>query len=226
MEQPSIQILGFTLQEPVTVLTDILVALVCIYAFYKIKNIPSNHPLKKPFMWYFLLSGIGTFIAAFLGHGLQYVVGHSGKLPGWIITMIAVFIFENISIGQAGFLFSSFWKKAIRYFIYLKLIISLPLVIYYQHFTIVQIFIGIGLLCIVGLINAIIYSKAKSESARWILIGIACLIGAAIIFAGKISISQWFNHHDIGHLFMGASAYCHYIAARKLIPNTSRNYYS
>ncbi len=217
MEQPPIHLFGILLQEPITVLTDILVALICFYAYYELKQRGGGKVVDRFFIHYFLLTGIGTFMAGVLGHGFTYVFGNLGKIPGWVFSMIGIYLFERISIIQAGNnqIIKSGTKKILGYFIILKLIIMLPFILYTQDFILVQVFSAIGLLLIVAILNVLIYFKNKALFSKWILLGVFLLIIAASVFGTRLSISPWFNHNDIGHVFMGLSAYCNFRAAKE-----------
>lgn len=205
MDQPSIYIGNLLLEEPITVLTDVAVSLICFYAFLRLKNHNYKNANQHLFSYYFLFTGIGTFIAAFLGHGFLYYFGHIGKLPGWIFSMIGISIFELVSVRIS--------TKKIQFLeeiIITKLILFLLLVFWYQHFSTVQIFSALGILGIITPIHLWLYFKERKEYSFWILLGILMLVFAVLFFATKTSISPWFNHNDIGHIFMGLAAYLHY----------------
>ncbi len=73
LAQPSINLAGFRIDEPMTTLTDLVVSAVCFYAFYKLhkKNLPGRTQLF--FRLYFLTMGIATGIGGLIGHGFLYL---------------------------------------------------------------------------------------------------------------------------------------------------------
>ena len=72
IEQPSIEVFGILLQEPVTTLTDLLVSIICFYAYWKLKkhSIPGGTIFYMNL--YFLFMGLGTAFGGLIGHGFQY----------------------------------------------------------------------------------------------------------------------------------------------------------
>ncbi|MBE0654263.1 MAG: hypothetical protein IH594_10730, partial [Bacteroidales bacterium] len=96
-----IDIFGIRILEPVTTLTDLLVAAVCFYAFFKLMRI--NRPeLHFKFMsWFFLSMGIATTFGGLIGHGFLYMFSFAWKLPGWLTSMLSISLLERASIQYA-----------------------------------------------------------------------------------------------------------------------------
>ena len=99
--QPSIYPFGIRIDEPMAVVTDLLVSAVCFYAFYKLtkKNLPGRS--QWYLRYYFLLIGIATFLGGVIGHGFLYALSFPWKLPGWTISMISVALIERSAISHA-----------------------------------------------------------------------------------------------------------------------------
>ena len=88
-QNPSIDVLGLRVDEPVTTFTDIIVASIGIIAFLKTASHHSNrHTLY--YRWFFLLIGLSTLIGGICGHAFAYRMGLNAKLPGWIFAIFAV----------------------------------------------------------------------------------------------------------------------------------------
>lgn len=68
LEQPSIELWGILINEPVTVATDLIVSAVCIYAFVKIIQVPYRGKLKAYLLWYFFLMALATMLGGIIGH--------------------------------------------------------------------------------------------------------------------------------------------------------------
>ncbi len=67
--QPSIEILGIRIDEPVTTFTDLIVSVVCLYAFYHLHKIPIKSKVHWNLKYYFLSMGIATIFGGLIGHG-------------------------------------------------------------------------------------------------------------------------------------------------------------
>ncbi|MCK5701543.1 MAG: hypothetical protein KAI29_10330, partial [Cyclobacteriaceae bacterium] len=60
LPQPSIDVFGIRLDEPVTTATDLIVSAVCLYAFYKLNSIPIKNKVHWNLKYYFLSMGLAT----------------------------------------------------------------------------------------------------------------------------------------------------------------------
>ena len=63
---PSVNILNVRLDEPVTTLTDIIIAAICFYAFFRLIRISGKQHLYLTY--FFLILGTGTFLGGVIGH--------------------------------------------------------------------------------------------------------------------------------------------------------------
>ena len=67
LQNPSVELFGLRIDEPVTTFTDLLVAIVGIVA-YKNTASDNNDRSLSLYRLFFLFTGISTLVAAFLGH--------------------------------------------------------------------------------------------------------------------------------------------------------------
>ena len=79
--QPSIEILGLQIDEPVTTFTDLMVSAVCFYAFIKLSKIPVHNKVHLYLRYYFLSMGIATIIGGLVGHGFFYLFNTQWHSP-------------------------------------------------------------------------------------------------------------------------------------------------
>ena len=79
--QPSIEILGIRVDEPITTLTDLFVAAMCIYAFFKLNKIPVQNKMHTYLKVYFISMGIATTVGGIVGHGFLYLFDYNTALP-------------------------------------------------------------------------------------------------------------------------------------------------
>lgn len=101
LSQPSIEIFGTTIAEPMVTLTDLMITAVCVYAFVQLTKLGRKGKVHKYIRWYFGIMAIATLLGGLLGHAFQEQVGLAWKLPGWLISMLAVMAIERASIMHA-----------------------------------------------------------------------------------------------------------------------------
>ncbi|NJN26336.1 MAG: hypothetical protein HC819_10335 [Cyclobacteriaceae bacterium] len=215
--QPSVEWLGIRIDEPVTTFTDLLVSLVCFYAFYKLNRIALKHKVHWNLKYYFLSMGIATLVGGLIGHGFLYLFSFAWKLPGWLTSMFSIALLERASIMFAKPLI----KPSVgNFFAWMNLIELATFVIvtfYTLNFFFVEVHSAYGLLVIVTSFNLFVYYKTKNQASKTFLIAVAISSVSALIFMNEIGIGPWFNHYDISHTLMACSAYVFYRGSLKMI---------
>lgn len=214
--QPSIYWLGLRIDEPVTTLTDLLVSVVCFYAWFKLGHLTNTSKSLFYFRHYFLLMAFATVLGGFIGHGFLYALSFSWKLPGWIVSMFSVALIERSAIDYA--------KKYVPervgiFFLRLnvaELIIIMTTTLFTLNFQWVEFHSGYGLLAIVLPFHAYIYYKTKNPGSRTVMMAVAIASMAALVFMSKLALHTWFNHLDISHILMAIAAFVFYRGALKL----------
>lgn len=212
--QPSIEIGGIVLGEPITTFTDIVVSLVCFYAFFKLSFIQNIQIFY--FRRYFLLMGLATFYGGIIGHGFIQYLSYSWKLPGWLLSMISMNFLERAMIEYLKQYISIKWGKILTRWNLLELFIFSIIVIYTQKFFYVELHAAYGLLCIVLPISAYLYFQKKDNTSRYFLLATLVMIVTSILFKNKISISIWFNYNDIAHVLMAITGWLFFEGIKKV----------
>ena len=72
ISQPDYVLFGLRILEPVTTITDILVAAVCLYSFWQLNRGPLSGKTILFMKWYFFSMGLATFLGGIIGHGFLY----------------------------------------------------------------------------------------------------------------------------------------------------------
>ena len=88
--QPTIELFGLPIMEPMVTFTDLWITIVCLFAFLSLRKKAFPGVIHRYMRYYFLIMALATFLGGVLGHAFQYAVGIEWKLPGWLISMIAV----------------------------------------------------------------------------------------------------------------------------------------
>ena len=214
--QPSIYISSIRIDEPMTVLTDFLVSAVCLYAFIKLSQHSAKSRALTYLRNYFLLMALATFFGGLIGHAFLYALGFAWKLPGWIISMVAVAFIERSAIDYSRLYIKA---KTVNFFLILnivELIIIMSLTLSSLNFKWVEFHSGYGLLGVVLPFHFYIYLKTKDRGSLLMMVAVGIASVAALIFMTKFSLHTWFNHLDISHVVMAISAYVFYKASLRL----------
>jgi hypothetical protein len=207
LRQPDVNILGIRLQEPITTFTDLLVTVVCFYAYWKIKKSGNTGKAVQYIKCYFILMGIGIALGGLIGHGFQYIFSHEWKCLGWVIGMFAVLFFEFSALEYTANLIPKKWHKILVRFSIIELVIALIFTISFVNFKYVQYHMIYGFLMVIFSLHLLIYYKTNDNGSRWMLAGIAMLVIAISAFSYQFSPHVWFNHNDLSHVFIAISTY-------------------
>jgi len=219
--QPSIELLGIVLREPITALTDVFIAIACLIAYFKLRRLPQNNSLQKLFKYHFLLMGIATFLGGVIGHALMNYLPHYMRLPGWIAGMISIALLERAVISYAcKFLPANTGRFFLRLNI-VELIFFATLILITMNFKFVLFHTVVGILIIVTGFTSLIYFKEKSAGSKYILYAIGVSVVGVIFFVLKLGLHKWFNHADIGHVFMIIATVFYFLGAKSFITGKS-----
>jgi len=216
MNQPSIEIMGISIGEPVTFTTDLLIAVVCFYACYRLQQGNKNGKAQMYFKYYFLCLGFSTFFAGLFGHAFQDVLGPSWKVPGWLFSMFAVSAFEGMSYSHAKEVLPTALRKVFPIGIFIQLLVFLSLLLYTINFQYVIIHSTISLAVIGLLLHAYVGWTSRSVGSQWVIVGILVTGISSYVFANKISYGLWFNHMDISHVVIALGTWVFMIGAERL----------
>jgi hypothetical protein len=86
----------------------------------------------------------------------------------------------------------------------------------YTNFKIAQISASVLLIGFVFPIHIFNYSKTKSKGSGLIVLTILYALIPAFTYNNQISISKWFNYHDISHVLMSVFMLLMFFSTRKL----------
>ena len=210
-KQPSIFIHGIRVDEPVTVVTDLMVSAVCFYAFFKLNQLNSGNKVHMYLKYYFLTMAMATGIGGLLGHGFLYVFEKSidismdvspWKLPAWLISMFSIMLIERAAIEYArpiinpkiGTFFS--WLNIFEFLTFVTITFTS------LNFFFVQVHAAYGLLIVVTSFSIYVYWKQRTRGSKIFLVAVSFAALSALIFLNKWGISPWFTHFDVSHTLM------------------------
>lgn len=206
---PTVFIGNFEWREPVTTLTDFLVAVVCWTAFYFFKRLKHNtSPSYEWFQKYFFIFAIGMTSAAWLGHGLQAYVPETFKVIGWACGATGLMFLQVGSLKLIEEKVPAKRAKLLCRWFNLQWILAIACMFYFltrgpeTAFKVTQINSVVALWGFVLPIHVFAFRNMKLKASK-IVIG-ALLYSAipGVIYSRQISLSNWFNYHDISHVLM------------------------
>jgi len=215
MDLPTIEILGISISEPVTMLTDIILAIFCFYFYRQIMKKPSIERGKIYFAQFFLWMAFCTFLGGVMGHGFLPYFGIAGKYPAWILTILSMFWLQIAMIDLLRGKVSVTLINILQGISIAMVPIFLTLTFAKAHFS-YSIFHNIG--AAVMIIGVLIFCliKYKTQGTEWVLGSL--LISSIIPYfqINRIGINRWFTYHDVCHVMMLIGFYVLYIGATKL----------
>lgn len=216
LPQPSVNIAGLRIDEPVTTLTDLVVSAVCLFAFYRLTKAQLPGRTQLYFRLYFLLMAVATAFGGLIGHGFLYALSFAWKLPGWIVSMLSVALIERSSIEHAKPLINPRVGKFFLVLNVIELLTIMTVTMTTLNFKWVEFHSGYGLLAVVLPFHAFVYYKTKDKGSVIVIVAVAIACLAALVFMNKISLHTWFNYLDISHVLMAIAAYVFYRGALRL----------
>lgn len=242
MNQPPIELFGVKILEPVTTFTDLIVAVVCFYAFFKLISSGRKERVFRYLKMYFLLMALATTLGGLIGHAFLYkfsttlelpewmirfiedapllISGEEAyvwKLPGWIISMLSIMFVERAAIEHVQPIVHPRVGKSFRIVNIIELSLFMLITFITLNFKYVEIHSGYGLMFVVMSLQLYAFIKTRNEASKYFLIGVAAAAVAGIIYLSQYSLHVYFNYSDISHTFMAIAAAFFYVGASKLI---------
>lgn len=224
VEPTSIEIAGVLILEPVTTATDLLVTVVCYYAFYHLHY----HEHKKTrhvkfYRYFFLFMGTATLLGGIIGHAFLYLFSFEWKVPAWIVSMIAIALAERAAIMRSRQLMHHHLGKFFTVLNLAELIIFMFIAVYTLKFIFVEIHAMYGLLVVVFSFEGYIYLRTRDQNSKMVLWCVFLAALAAGAHIGQITIHKWFNYFDLAHVLMAISCGILYKAVKGMVPELKQS---
>lgn len=216
---PTVFLGSFEWREPITTLTDFLVAVICIisaFKFFRYKGGKSDAFLF--YQLYFLCFAIGMSSAAWFGHGLQAYVGPEFKRIGWTCSATGHLFLAFASLIQIkDYVSKTFFRTAraiflIQYPVFLFLMLAPT----FSDFIYAQLSSTVSLVGMILPLQIYHYYKTKERGSLIILLAIIYGIVPGFVYNNQISFSRWFNYHDFSHVLMACFMILLFLGASRL----------
>ena len=219
--QPSIEVLSIRIDEPITTMTDLIMAAICFYAYFRIKQQEPSGRIKGYFKYYFLTLGMATLAGGLLGHAFLYSLSPIWKLVSWIFTLLSVAILSHALIELSKPLLKPGFSKMVSRINFLILSLALLYTLYTLAFSAVKYYTIFGMFIVVGSLSYVIYQKTEMRGVLKLITGVSVGLLSAIIFSFEWGLGPWLNHNDISHLILSFSAISVYQGAILIIESPS-----
>lgn len=214
--QPSIELFGVTIMEPMVTFTDLWITGVCVYAFVQLKRLNKEGKVHQYMRWYFSIMALATFLGGILGHAFQYAVGLEWKLPGWLISMLSVMAVERATIMHARPVINPLFGKFLEVANVVELLTFAVITFATLNFFFIQVHSAYGLGLVVLPLHFLVFHRTRNSGSRVFVLTVLFATLAAFFYTSEIGIHKWFNHLDLAHTVMAISMYCFYRGARQL----------
>lgn len=195
-----ISLFGFKLFEPVTILTNSIITIYCLFVYFSTQKF--NHQISRHWGIFFLLMGLSSLLAC-LTHGIHDQLGATFLRTSWFlmnsVSLIGIYFFY-----RATFIYSNLNREnTTQLFNYAALvwIISLLVATYFlNNFLLIKIHAGIVLFY--SLIVHFITFRNNHAGSGYIVAGILISFSSIIVHSLKLSFGEWFNYKDISHVIV------------------------
>lgn len=214
--QPSIELFGITIMEPMVTFTDLWVTAMCLYAFVKLSKVYSLGTVKPYIRYYFLCMGTATLIGGIFGHAFQYNFGVGWKIPSWVISSVGLFCIQKATLLFVRPLINEVLNRFINGIVILVFISMTYLTVINASFVYVQIHLAIGFLLVVLPLHSYAYIKTQNTGSKYFVLSTFLLASSLFVYLNEVQFSIWFNHLDIAHTIMTISLFFFYKGTLKL----------
>jgi hypothetical protein len=205
--QPSVEILGIRIDEPVTTLTDLVLAGVCFYAFFRIRRLARSGKADSSgttvcFEVFFISLGLGALFGGLLGHGFLYGLAPPWKLLSWVLLLLSVASFIQALLWLVRALVKPRVYRTALWLNLLFLVVAIIFTVKTIQFSPVKYYFLFGMFLVGGPLSYFIFRRTGNRGMIPLMLAISLALPTAFIFSFKWAISPWFNHNDISHLIL------------------------
>jgi hypothetical protein len=216
--QPSIDLLGVKISEPVIALTDFLVVFVGIYAWWRLRKYDNKAEYIRFFRYFLFLTAISALFGAIFGHAFIHIFNFAGKVPSWVFSMFGVGCLAQASLLHTKNLYQSSIFRLLISSIWLMFGLFTVAALYFMKFLYAEVYIAYCYLFLLGISEFRYSKKNKDRSSRLLLLSLGFVIAAAIAQASKFSLGVWFSYFDIGHVLVCGSIWYVMLAVEAMTP--------
>ncbi|HRO76303.1 MAG TPA: hypothetical protein PLP27_09170 [Crocinitomicaceae bacterium] len=200
--------LGLQLQEPISLIYNWLVAILCLIWFFKLK--PTNESVKN-WRYFFLVFAITGFFAG-LAHTFYQYTGIYGKMPHWVGGIVSGYFAGKAMLALLN---NSEIKKKLLVFLKVKLLVNIALALSFVTFLYVILDSALTYIIFCAGISIYLIKRGEKHLKTFVYAVIISFFGA-FGFLFKLDLSLYFNREDFSHLFILISLILFYFGAKEI----------
>jgi hypothetical protein len=192
---------NFPLYEPMTVITDLVLAIACFLFFKKLIGHTARTVSSNNWGFFFLFFALSTLLGA-LSHGLFQLHQGAYYLTFWLLmqtsSIVSLFFAQQATLYSLlqDSTYAVWWRRSFL----VQLFLAVLAIIVFKNFGVVVISNALTFIPIL-----ILNLSNRSNASRFISLGILISFLTAIVHATKFSLHLFFNHNDIAHLLLTLS---------------------
>tara|TARA_B100000749_G_scaffold280223_1_gene275344 strand:- start:48254 stop:48904 length:651 start_codon:yes stop_codon:yes gene_type:complete len=203
--------------EPMTLITDYLLAGTSFYAFFLIKRSRNFNSLRSYWMTAFFALGFAALLGG-TSHGFRLFITDFEKSIIWKLTLFNVFKASlALSLIFLMQVFSGQWMSRIKIILWLKFFIFLFLAVFVSDQFIIAILDYFPALLITGGVSLKLWLGRNKTYYRYFVLAVGLSFVGAIVQMLKVSLHLHFNHNDIYHIIQIVALWGFYTGARNQI---------
>ncbi len=228
VEKISIELMGLVLFEPITYISNILLAGFSLFWYYRLKVLGDDSEMSRSFSRYFLFMGLAPFISG-QAHLFDYYIHHNYlHVVGWSFIALGTYYFQRGSAAD----YSTKLKKRLNLAFIILLITSIVTYFGYQAlfvldtekitvgvpgFFAVSISSAIGYVLFLVPMNYVKYRYQKNAGSGVILLGIVLSAFTLVLHSKKFTIGPHINHNVLSHVVLIFCYYLYFLGMKKKI---------
>jgi hypothetical protein len=209
----TIYIGDLAIHQPVTVLTDYIIAALCLFCFLQLKKLHHKNKSTANWNYFFVFLGLSSFMGG-CSHAFFAVHEGFGYKAFWlqmqVLNNVMIYFAQRATLHSA--LQNSLKRKLWSISYTLQLILFTVAVFVFQNFLVVVIDTAVGLIPVM-IIHFVDSKKVKASS--FIAYGILTMFLTAVVNGAKLSIHTYFNYQDISHVLIMISLSLMFVGIKK-----------
>ena len=211
IEHTYIEFLGLELADPLTFISDILMAGFCAFFGHRL-----FHDLKSKYAklsaYFFLFLGVSAFLGG-TSHLLDLYLGKTPHLIAWTLQGVSILFFQLASLRLLP---SAKVKFFLRALIFSFFGIFIAQIFSVQHFDVVKVNSIVGLIGFVSCIHIYKYFESGDKTYLRIPLTIILFAGPALIHSFGLNFNKWIDQNVISHLLLLPCYYLLYTSIKQV----------
>ncbi len=200
--QPDIYIGALRIAEPVIALTGLGIAVICLYAWWRLRLAPGPVLAQRWMTRFFGLMAISSVLGPVLGHAFYYWAGFPGKYACWVFSIFSLGALAQASIEHARPLLPRAvfpWLTGAN-LAGVAVAVNAAGLSHSYHW--VEAHSALAILGFMLPLEGYVFARRKDPGSRLLLFSVPVAVVALVPVLLKWSPSVWFSYFDVGHVLL------------------------